>query len=448
MMSFTKHHAVRLPALLGVLFFLQILGSGFVYDDLELLRDNLALRDLSFLWDGFFQPMWDMAEDPRKQAGGFYRPVGTGAFTLLWHIGGGAAWVFHSASILFHAACSVAVARLALALNWRPLTAGIAGSLFAVHGAHVEPVAWASSLTYLLATFFSLSAIERLIHGKTWPACLFLGFAMLSQELALGVWCLCFAGALMTWEIKGKALPLLLVAGIVWLLRVSAFDSLAAGFDHRLTWYGFELRANPLLEEAALSFELVFRYIAFLFWPWPHAPFHPLRISLNLHDWERWLPALLGLLACGAACLSWLTKGKKNSTVLWGVGLLFAGLAPVLKTSSLGQFPFEERFSYLASAGFVLLLAKAITYSGFGNVKKVVLGLLVSFHGVSTFSTVGHWATEEKLFDWASEASPSAMIAHTERGRVFLTQAHQRKCAAPYYWGQSRHPQFLTGVET
>ena len=76
-MNFIEKYCVRIAALAGIVAFIPILGAGFVYDDLELLRDNLSLRRWSFLWEGFLQPMWDMAADPRKQAGGFYRPVGS-----------------------------------------------------------------------------------------------------------------------------------------------------------------------------------------------------------------------------------------------------------------------------------------------------------------------------------------------------------------------------------
>jgi len=422
-MNFIEKYCVRIAALAGIVAFIPILGAGFVYDDLELLRDNLSLRRWSFLWEGFLQPMWDMAADPRKQAGGFYRPVGTGAFTLLWHIGGGAAWVFHAASLLFHAACSAGVARIAIALGWRPFTACVAGVLFALHGAHVEPVAWASSLTYLLATFFSLLAVEKFLQEKAWVCATFLGLAMLSQELALGIWLLCFAASFLQPNSLRQALPLLVVGCFVWLLRASAFDSFAAGLDHRLTWYGFELREHPLLEEIALSMELVGRYLAFLIWPWPHAPFHPLRISLELSDWERWLPAALGLISSLAAFGIWVLRGRKNQSLFWGLGFLFAGLVPVLKTSSLGQFPFEERFAYLASTGFSLLLAKALTSEVRHLSAKPLLILFLSLHTASIWATTPYWSTEEKLFEWASTASPKAMISHTERGRVFLTQA-------------------------
>ena len=413
----------QLPTLAALLMFAPILAADFVYDDLVLLRDNQAMSSWSLIWDSFTRPMWELIEDQRAHSGGFFRPIGTSSFCLLWHLGGGSALPFHLASWILNAACAGLLASLALKLGWRTGSAMIAGILFAVHGAHTEPVAWASSLTYLLACFFSLLALRSLAANNTTRCACWLLLAMLSQESALGTWALSLAICLslpgQDWRLRFRgAATLLIPLAVVWLLRANAFESLLAGLDRRITWFGFELRDQPLLEEAALSMQLVADYLRFLLWPWPHAPFHPLRIEYGINDIQRWLPALCGLVATVAALGIWLWRGRRSPAVLFGLGLMFAGLAPLMKTSSLGQFPFEERFLYLPSAGFALLLSGLVS-------TRWLTGLLLfaAANAWSGISTLGHWQTEEKLFTWARASSPNAMMSWNESGRILLQQA-------------------------
>ena len=405
-----------------------------MYDDLLLLRDNPSLHSWAFLWEGFASPMWEMVEDARAHAGGFYRPIGTAAFLLLHKLGGGSAWAFHAASWLLYAVCALLISKVARGFGWKESTATVAGLFFALHGAHAEPVAWASSLTYLLALAFSLQALRLFLAQRFWLSSALLLLAMLTQESSIGMWLLALGMGLFhaSTSKKSAALVPLVVGGLcLWLLRVQAFDAWSAGFAERLTWFGLELREHPFLEEAALSFSLITEYLQFLCVPWPHAPFHPLRLDIGIGDAERIVPALIGVFVSLCALGSWLRFGKKP-LIGWGVGMVFAGLAPVLRTSGLGQFPFEERFAFFASAGFALLVAGIwqSTTSRFPRHRNLLVPLLAAVlvgNGYSLHRTLPHWGTEQALFDWARKASPHAMMSWTELGRVHLERAQREE---------------------
>ena len=409
-----------LPAAAAVLLFLPILGADFVYDDQVLLQENPSLRSWGTLWEGFTQPFWNLVPDPRRHGAGFYRPLGTAAFTILWKLGGGSPWPFHAASALLHGACAAAVALLALRLGWSAFAAGAAGLLFAAHGAHVEAVAWASALTYLLAGFFSLHALRAWAGGSVGRCAAWLIPALLSQELALGVWLLCLGGVWIHGEGRlpqrlRRSLPLLAALLPVYLLRMLAFGDAAAGLDRTLTYFVLE----PW-QEIGLVLSLVFRYLGFLLLPWPHAPFRPLHLGLEASDPAWWAPALGGAVLLVAGAVIWLWKGRRSTLILIPLGLLFAGIAPVLKTSSLGQFPFEERFLYIPSAGFCLLAAGALARL---PARVATTSTLVALNAVSVVLTIPHWRNPEALFRWAREASPHAMLSHNEFGRVMSEKA-------------------------
>jgi tetratricopeptide (TPR) repeat protein len=431
-MRFARTAPWLLPALAALLLFLPVLGAGFVHDDVVLLRDNPNIRSLGGIAQGFTQPYWEIAADPRAHVGGFYRPLGVTAFVLLHAVGGGSPLPFHLASLLLHAAVSALVAVLALRLGWRPLAAGLAGALFALHGMHVEAVAWASSLTYLIAAVGVLGGAVALLDRRWFLAGLLFLAGMLGQEAAIGPWLLAVAYQALRGDLEGagprrRGLVALLASGAaLYLLRFQAFDDPRAGFFGRPIT---EL-ALPPAELWAISFSVQLEALRHLVAPWPHLPFRPLPSPerITLADPERWLPALLGALALLGAASWWLRdalrwrRGGCPSPLLLPLGLMFAALLPLLSVSNLGQFPFEERFLYLPSAGFALaagwLLARwrAATWAA---------APLLAVHAASAWVTVPHWADEESFTSWGMEASPNAMMPFNEHGRLRLEAAAQ-----------------------
>jgi hypothetical protein len=284
--------ALGLPALLAVLLFARVLGGEYVYDDRVLLSENPRMQSLAAVGDAFAMPYWELADDQRDAAG-FYRPVGATVLTASWAVSGGAPWFLHLVSLLLHAGCAAAVGALALAMGWRATTAAAAGALFAVHGAHVEAVAWVSAIPELLATLFSVLALRALVLRRIAWTATWLLLAMLSKEASFGVWLLCGGLVLLRGEVaRVRAIATLAApAAIVYLLRAQAFGdeagwSWAAGFDRVTTHHGLSG-----LEQLTLSGSLLGRYLLYLVWPWPHRPFDPLRLDLAWNDAARLLPA-------------------------------------------------------------------------------------------------------------------------------------------------------------
>ncbi len=81
---------------------------------------------------------------------GVYRPVTAATIPILFVPGDGAAWPFHLANLLLHAAVSCLLAAAVARLSGRVTAAMAAGLLFAVHPIHAESVAWISGRSELL----------------------------------------------------------------------------------------------------------------------------------------------------------------------------------------------------------------------------------------------------------------------------------------------------------
>lgn len=418
-MTPARLYALLLPALLGIALFLPVLQGDFVYDDRSLLSLNPNFQEWSVIPKSFTTPYWELV-DASRFSSGFYRPIGATVLALSWQFGGGEPLFFHLVSLFLHGACAMAVAALGLAIGWRPLLAAGAGVLFAASGVHAEPVAWISAIPDLLATLFCLIGLRALMLDKPKSMALCFLLALLSKEASFGIWLLAMVIAALRKQIMPVAL-LVVVAATVYGLRANAFDAPTAGFDRVTTHHGLDSS-----DQFVLSLSLIGRYLGFLFWPWPHAPFHPLRLD-EAGAAARLLPAILGGLAAVVAGVVWWWRGRDKPSLLLGLGILFAGLIPVMNTNALGQYPFEERFLYLPSAGFLLLLAAAAD----GIAKKarqgwlmpVLVVLIAAPNAYSAWHAAAKWKDEESLFGWAQEASPGAMTGHIEYGRLMLERA-------------------------
>jgi hypothetical protein len=423
-----------IPFLLALAAFASTWGAGFVYDDIELLETNPAMAEWATIGRGFQEPFWSLAPFQENYAG-YYRPMSASAFVVLHKISGGEPWSYHFASTLVHALSALLVVRLALSIGLKRGAALAAGVTFALSGAHVEAVAWASALPDLLATCFSLVAITAFVRGRVLWALLALLLAMLSKESAYATWLVLFGiGALGSQQLplvrRIISLPALLVIGaIVYGLRVMAFDDPAAGFDMQLTFAGLE----PM-HERALSLSLIARYLAFLIVPLGSRPFRPLRLDETAGDLAP--IAIVGVVLTLAALGYWLMRGRRSPAILVGFALLFGGLAPVLNTNTIGRFPFEERFTYLPSAGFALLLGVLLFRLLHGGRRSkqapagagVALALSLAWAAVNLpplIRVTPKWSDHEGFSRWATEVSPETMTPWILAGQATLERAQK-----------------------
>lgn len=421
-----------IPFLLALAAFASTWSAGFVYDDIELIETNPAMSDWATIGRGFQEPFWSLAPFQENYAG-YYRPISAAAFVILHKISGGKPWSFHLASTLVHALSALLVVWLALSIGLKHGAALIAGVAFALSGTHVEAVAWASALPDLLATCFSLLALIAFVRGRLLWAVPALLVAMLAKESAYASWLVLLGIATLGSQqlplaSRLRSIPALVcIGGLVYGLRYLAFDSWAAGFDLQLTF----AQLTPE-HEYALSLSLITRYLAFLIAPVDSRPFQPLRLDEGASDLAAL--AILGGLVSFAAYGYWIYRGRRSPLVLVGLALLFGGLAPVLNTNAIGRFPFEERFTYLASSGFALLFGAAIYYLGKSkrNSKRtpagagVALALCLAWAAVNLPTLIRvtpKWSDHEGFSRWATEVSPETMTPWILAAQATLQRA-------------------------
>ncbi len=456
-----------IPLVAALLVFAQILTAGWVYDDVMLFQDNPRMHEWGTILFTFQNPFWDITAFQENYTG-FYRPIGGSIFVLLFKLSDGNPFVFHLASILVHAWCTVLVVRLALVVKLPRAAALIGGTYFAISGSHVEAVAWASSLPDLLAALFSLLAVLGFLRAKLVMPAVWLILAILSKEAALSTWLLLVAVTLFALpklpkmvqaagapaddqpiapQRSSRFVMLAIVALVVWLLRWQAFDSPAAGFDKQLTYHYLD----PL-HQFMVSLGLIAQYITYFVWPWPNFPFRPLQVDLTPADFTLWGPALFGLALLLGSAWIWLTRNRRSALILIGFGLLFAGLAPVLNTKVIGRFPFEQRFLYVPSIGFALLIGYWLYWLG-ARLPKAAAAIPVAVLAVSNvWSAVDatpNWKGEFAFFTWTRTNSPNAMTPYLNLARLYLTEAESYPPGHPQRlaWGEKAFQEYEASLK-
>ena len=139
---------LSLALLVLVSYLPAMLWGGFVWDDINHIPGEAAIREWSGILRFWFQP--HEVQEP------FYRPVTYTSFWLEHKVWGFAPAGYHTVNVLLHLANTL--------LLWRILRrlavpgALLIAAVFAVHPVHAESVAWAIERKDMLSGLFYLAA--------------------------------------------------------------------------------------------------------------------------------------------------------------------------------------------------------------------------------------------------------------------------------------------------
>lgn len=125
---------------------------------------------------------WDFFT--RKQYDGFYRPLVFVSLWLDWKIFGNALWGFHIQNLLLHFLNAWLAARLAFRLGFDQSLSAWTGLAFLAVPASFEAVIWPGARFDLMASAFTLLALERALAGAAITAAVAYSLGALSKETA------------------------------------------------------------------------------------------------------------------------------------------------------------------------------------------------------------------------------------------------------------------------
>ncbi len=472
----------------AILVYWNSLQNGFVWDDHIYIEHNPALQG-AVSWARLLDPAFY-----RSLGGnlGASRPVFIFSLILdrlLWGFNPSG---FHLTNVIFHAANSLLVYRLALGFL-SPWAAGSAALLFAVHPVHAEAVDAISFRTDLLATFFALLAMwsfwtiskatTRRRQGLLLSlSALAYALGLLSKEMAItlpalllwGEFCL-FRGR------RGKRL----VAEALVLQGVVAVAYLA--FRYPRTGYAIINKAEPafvqrlvvrllpppaaarpgptpqkpVYEPSKPQWDVMYhdwrinfytmsttfaQYFRLLVAPWPLQAARPPPLFRRASDLKAIISVALLAATVGAIALALLRGAGVPAFCL---GWIWLALSPVSDAIPIYN-PMAERYLYFVSAGACWAMAWAIEAASprrsdqAGRAPRAfLLALLVGSYAMITWNRNRDWRSDAAL--WSRIYYDNARI-HYNLGLIAQRQGDLDRAVRQYHKATELDPRYVEAL--
>ena len=435
---------LNLSVVLGAIAFIlyaQTIGYGYALDDVAVLKSNNFVQQG---FSGFGKILstfyWQGNDAFSTSNSGLFRPVSLLFFATEWQIFGDAPKVFHFFHVLLYALVGAQLflwLRELLGKDGRNI-AIIATLIWIALPVHTEVVANLKSADELFALLFSLFGFRLLLKWnqsdspvQLTAAIVSFFFALLSKEAAVLVIPLAL---LMLMMFRGRRATSLIAAGaalfvmsIVWFAW--HYWVIANAGSERIT---YDYRHNALLsnpselDQLGTAIGLQARYWIKMLIGYPlsyNYSFNQIPVKGFADIWP-WL-SLAGIGASGF--FVW-KNFKTNPIISFAIIFYFVTMALTANVFyKIGDI-FADRFTFVPSIGFCLLLAVLIckfTASQVGTNSRLVTIVAAVFlvYSVRTFARSADWSSEETLFIADAEHSPDSGRVHDNVGAINMNAA-------------------------
>lgn len=433
-------------AVLSVLVYLNSIGNGFAYDDVLIIEKNPLIRSVSNVPKLFVIGYWDTW----YAGAAAYRPFLMMTFVLNYAASGTEAWSYHLVNVLLHAANSCLLYFLLVRYQVSFSIATVAGLIFAIHPVHTEAVSNVIGRGEVLAAFCC---------GVSWLC--WKEYQDASSSFRKYGLFLAASGAYLIGLLTKESiivLPVLLLgldlfrADRVAELRQFGvrFFKLAVpylGFVGGLAiYFGLRSMAGQILsqsseislpEMAKLSYwgrlatmaSMSLEYFRLLAIGYPLRPYYdPLTFGvLSSPNWRSWL----GLLGVSGLGLGAMFAYRRAPIVTFAIGFVFVTLGLFSNIVFLVGSLVAERFLYLPSVGYAILIAWLVeqyVVSAFRSDKPdvgrliaavVLLVWCVGYIGITARRNLD-WDNNEALFTRFVETDPKSSLGYTILGDIFF----------------------------
>jgi hypothetical protein len=453
------------------LLYAPVRGFQFVnFDDFEYIVNNSQIRhfnwqSLAWCWQTTYASNW--------------HPLTWMSHMLDWQWFGMWAGGHHATSVVFHILNSLllfAILRRMTGAFWR---SAMVAALFAWHPLHVESVAWVAERKDVLSTFFWMLTIWAYVRyveevriqntgSKSFYALALVFFALgLTAKPMLVT--LPFVLLLLDWwplrrmqteravvnerisesvseesqltdslthtslaapanPQSSESRPAVSPRGILRLLIekapflfLSAVSCVVTIYAQRQAGAIQSLETVPLPLRLENSLVAYCQYLGKLIWPQDLSPIYCL--TDHLPGWE---PVAAGLLLVAVSVIA-VRLWRTRPYFLTGWLLFLGTLVPVIGLVQVGSQAFADRYTYMPSIGFFIVLCWGMYDLALAlRCRPVVLGVtawgVLCLCGAVASRQLGFWRNGETLFRHAIAAGPSNYIAHLCLGEAFFMQ--------------------------
>jgi len=383
------------------------------WDDNRYVTENRLLRQISLsnLETVFFR-FFD----------GNYHPLTLLSLMADYHLGGLDARVFHTTNIALHLITTAGVFWLILLLAGDPRLAALATVLFGVHPLHVESVAWISERKDVLyALFFVASLIAYVHHVRKGGlrhyllALLLFLLSLLSKGQAVS---LSVALVAVDFLLKRKLLDRRVVLEKVPFFALSLVFGIVAVLAQKASDFIADPATYTALDRAAFASYGYVQYLLKLILPLDLSAYYPYPGKTGgAIPWTFWLypPAVAALFVGFLFCR------KRSRLAAFGILFFTLNIFQVLQLLPVGNAIMADRYSYVPSIGFFLLVGAAYRGAvlrfrpGLWLIRAGVVGYVV-FLTVCTYNRCGVWKDSLTLWSDVLSRYPDVPVALNNRG--------------------------------
>jgi protein O-mannosyl-transferase len=419
--------------LLSLALYAPTLRNDFVTDDhLQILQNPLVVEGKN-LSRAFTGEVWDFARNANKNnrvGSNYYRPLQLIGYAAEYRIFGDYPLGWHLVNVLLNAVVVWLVYVLISSLG-TPTLAFWAAFWFALHPMHSEPVAWIAALPELQCAIFLLLAMLFYHRARSAAAplppilisALFFLAALFSKEPALLfpvilLWYEFFYARASRTDIRPIAVRLVpfLVGLVIYLYaRISALT----GFAPRIN-----IDRPPLTPwELLFAIPPVFaRYIGKLLVPIHMNYFYAFPMTKTLTLW-----AVTGFLCALVMALAAFYFRSTRPILSFALCWFVFTLAPALSLNSVAANFFTERYLYIPSAGFAILVASAglalfsrLSASSTRLALSAALVALFAFFIVQTERRIAVFHDNYTLLSTTEPDSPNSYIVQGQLAAAYF----------------------------
>jgi len=415
------------------------LKNRFCGDDLGLITNNpqLAASPLPLLTHSFASG----ATAAHRLPVSYYRPLTSISFWLDRHLWGLRPLPYHLHNLLLNLVCVALVFLILNLLLASPIAAALGSLLFALHPMHAESISYVSGRTDLLMALFVLGAFYLLLlaHRRMDRRLAVLALAAYALSLLAKETAALFPFFCLAWFVSAE-----LIARrngdrasaprgrLNWLIFATLVVITTGYLTTRTHVLGPGLRLTPDVRPAqfpALMLNTLGLYVKLFFYPFRHQPYYPFRtgfLSVNGYGVLALCFVVLALVAARVRVRnsSFVLRHSSFSLGLWW-SVLF--LLPVLNLLFLSGPIAAERFLYLPSFGFVLLVAALAVrlfrrHSRISLVARTASLAVALVLAINLLTTVSTWRDDLALAQAMTRATPDFAMAHNSLGVALKEQ--------------------------
>ncbi len=446
-------------ALLGALLYLQTATFDYTQDDAIVINDNMftteGVKGIPglFKYDTFYGYFKDHSKT-RLVSGGRYRPLTPAMFALEYNLAGPNPWLSHLISAACYGLlCWVLYGFLLVLLTPRlssetALQVALFSTLiFALHPIHTEAVANIKGRDEIIAAMGAIGGLWLMLKSIQHPkpflfqsmAALVFFLGLLAKENIITM--LAVAPLTLAWYNKDKKINWIsnlwpiVVACVLFLVLRASVTGLSAGEAPK------ELMNNPFIkvengvyvpftagEKTSTIVYTMGKYVQLLLVPYPLThDYYPRHIEIQ--NWGKPMVIISFLFWLGL--LYAVIKGWKKRS-WWAYGILFYVFTMSITSNIV--FPIgtnmSERFAFLPSVGFALIIGYAIALGYNSSYRKFIsvafLAILLSY-GTWTLLRSRVWKDNHTLFSTDIHTSTRSAKLLNAMGGDLVTMSESEK---------------------